>query len=335
MKKHIIKINLGANSYKIIIGSNILSNVKRYFDTNRKFLIITDDNVPKAYIKKVRLALPRSYVFTLKHGENNKNNANYQKIMNNLIKHNFDRSDAIVAVGGGMVGDLAGFVASTYMRGIAFYNIPTTLLSQVDSSIGGKTAINMSKVKNIVGAFYQPKAVIIDTDTLKTLTEREFYSGLVEAIKMSATFDKRLFNYIKNCKDVYRHIDYIIYRSLLIKKKVVEKDEKEKGLRKVLNFGHTIGHAIEETKNYRLLHGECVGIGMLYFSSPKARENIEQILRRYNLPTTCTYDKKKVLSLIKHDKKSKDNKVSTIHVDKIGRYKVRTLSIEDIGKLLV
>ena len=177
--------------------------------------------------------------------------------------------------------------------------------------------------------------MIIDTDTLKTLTEREFYSGLVEAIKMSATFDKRLFNYIKNCKDVYRHIDYIIYHSLLIKKKVVEKDEKEKGLRKVLNFGHTIGHAIEETKNYRLLHGECVGIGMLYFSSPKARENIEQILRRYNLPTTCTYDKKKVLSLIKHDKKSKDNKISTIHVVKIGRYKVRTLSIENIGKLLV
>ena len=334
MNKYRIKLNLGKNSYEIVIGKNLLSNVDKLFNLNRKILIITDDNIPKTFIKKVSTKAKDSHVFVLKHGENSKNYTNYQKIIMSLIKYNFDRSSAIVAIGGGMVGDISGFVASTYMRGIDFYNIPTTLLSQVDSSIGGKTAINVSKVKNIVGSFYQPKKVLIDTDTLKTLTEREFYSGLIESIKMSATFDKKLFNYIKKCDDIYSHIEYIIYRSLLIKKRVVEKDEKEKGLRRVLNFGHTIGHAIEEVKNYKLLHGECVGIGMLYFSSPKVKAEIETLLKKYNLPTSCKFDKRKAISLISHDKKSINGKIATIQVDRIGRYKIKELNLPEIKKIM-
>lgn len=335
MKKYTIKINLGKNSYNIIIGSKLLTSANKFFNLNRKVLIVTDDSIPKTYIRKVKIKIKKPYILTVKHGEKNKSYANYQKIINALIKHNFDRSDAIVAIGGGMIGDISGFAASTYMRGIDFYNVPTTLLSQVDSSIGGKTAINVSKVKNIAGSFYQPKGVLIDTDTLSSLSEREFYSGLVESIKMACTFDKKLFAYIKNCDNIHRHIEYIIYHSLLIKKKVVEKDEKEKGLRKVLNFGHTIGHAIEEVKNYKLLHGECVGLGMLYFSSPSVKVELESLLKKYNLPTYCNFDKKKALSLIAHDKKSINGKISTIQVDRIGSFKIKKLSLSDIREILV
>ena len=335
MKKYTIKLNLGKNSYDIIIGNKLLSNANKYFDLNRKTLIITDDNIPKTFINNIKKCSKKPYILTLKHGERNKNYTNYQKIINALTKYGFDRSCAVVSIGGGMIGDISGFAASTYMRGIDFYNVPTTLLSQVDSSIGGKTAINSSNIKNLVGTFYQPKRVLIDTDTLKTLPKRELYSGLVEAIKMSATFDKNLFNYINNCDDISKHIEYIIYRSLLIKKKVVEKDEKEKNLRRVLNFGHTIGHAIEEVKNYRLLHGECVGLGMLYFSSPKVKEKLEEVLTKYNLPTKCNFDKKKALSLISHDKKSKNGKVSTIHVEKLGSFKIKTLDQSEIKKILL
>ena len=236
----------------------------------------------------------------------------------------------MAAIGGGMIADMSAFAASTYMRGIDFYNIPTTLLSQVDSSIGGKTAIDFMNVKNIIGTFTQPRGVLIDIDTLKTLPKREFNSGLVEAIKIATTFDKDFFNYIKTCDDIKENIEKIITRSLELKKMVVENDEKEKGLRKVLNFGHTIGHAIEEEENYKLLHGECVGIGMLYFSDGNVKKEIEDILKKYNLPLTCNFNKEKVIELIKHDKKSSGDTISTIHVNKIGTYEIIDMGINEI-----
>lgn len=332
--KIIVKIEEITKLYDINIGHNLLCDADKYFNLNRKVLIVTDDNIPNEYIDTVKEKCKTYTILTIPHGEENKNFDNYQKIIKALIDNSFTRSDAVVAIGGGMVGDMSAFAASTYMRGIDFYNIPTTLLSQVDSSIGGKTAIDFMNVKNIVGTFTQPKGVLIDVDTLRTLPERELNSGLVEAIKIATTFDKDFFDFIKSCDDILGNIEKIISRSLELKKMVVENDEKEKGLRKVLNFGHTIGHAIEEEENYKLLHGECVGIGMLYFSDGDVKKEIEDVLKKYNLPTTCNFNKEKVIELIKHDKKSSGDTVSTIYVNKIGTYRIINMKISDIANLV-
>ena len=329
-----ININIPNNSYIITIGNDLLCNVNQYFNLNRKVLIVTDDNIPLEYIIKVKHCIKECFTITLNHGEKNKNFQNYQEIIKSLIENNFSRSDAIIAIGGGVIGDMSAFAASTYMRGIDFYNIPTTLLSQVDSSIGGKTAIDFMNVKNIVGTFYQPKAVLIDTITLKSLPKRELNNGLVESIKMAATFDEVFFKYLKTYPDILENAEYIIYSSLLIKKNVVEQDVKENNLRKVLNFGHTIGHAFEESLNLKYLHGECVGVGMLYFSSENVKNEIKQLLSKYNLPTKFNYDKNKVIELIKHDKKSNSNTISTIFVNNIGTFEIRELSLNEIGQLL-
>ena len=332
-------VTLSEAEYDIYIGRNILSNVNKFFDVqnsnpNRKVLIITDNNIPSAYLEAIKDKIKNNIVYTVNHGEENKNFENYQQILKTLVENNFTRTDCLIAIGGGMVGDLSGIVASTFMRGIDLYNIPTTLLSQVDSSIGGKTAIDFMHVKNIVGSFFQPKGVLIDVETLKSLPDRQIKNGLVESIKMAATFDKDFFEYLNTKPDILENAEEIIYKSLLLKKAVVEKDEKEKNIRKVLNFGHTIGHAIEETMNLKLLHGECVGIGMLYFSSPEVKTAIKEILEKYGLPTSCDFDKDKVLELIKHDKKASGDTVSTIHVNKIGTYDIVKMTLPEIATLL-
>ena len=333
-----IHVTLIESEYDIYIGRKILSDFHKYFNLGnideRKFLIITDDNIPKEYIDTISSQIKNYIVFKVPHGEENKNFDNYQEILKTLVKNNFTRTDCLIAIGGGMIGDLSGITASSFMRGIDLYNIPTTLLSQVDSSIGGKTAIDFMHVKNIVGSFFQPKGVLIDVETLKTLPDRQIKNGLVESIKMALTFDKEFFNYLKEKPDLDKEIEKIIYQSLLLKKDVVEKDEKEKNIRRVLNFGHTIGHAIEETLNLKLLHGECVGIGMQYFSSEKVKEEIKNILLSYNLPTTCEFDKNKVVELIKHDKKASGDTVSTIHVNEIGSYKIVKMTLNEISNLL-
>ena len=332
-------VTLSEAEYDIYIGRNILSNVNKFFDVqnsnpNRKVLIITDNNIPSAYLEAIKDKIKNNIVYTVNHGEENKNFENYQQILKTLVENNFTRTDCLIAIGGGMVGDLSGIVASTFMRGIDLYNIPTTLLSQVDSSIGGKTAIDFMHVKNIVGSFFQPKGVLIDAETLKSLPDRQIKNGLVESIKMAATFDTDFFEYLNTKPDILENAEEIIYKSLLLKKAVVEKDEKEKNIRKVLNFGHTIGHAIEETMNLKLLHGECVGIGMLYFSSPEVKTAIKEILEKYGLPTSCDFDKDKVLELIKHDKKASGDTVSTIHVNKIGTYDIVKMTLPEIATLL-
>lgn len=329
-------VNLKTSSYPIYIGRNILLQTSKILKLSdeRKYLIVTDDKIPDKHIVNLTTNLNNSIIIKLNSGEKNKNFENYQKILKTLVSNAFTRKDCIIALGGGMIGDITGFVASTYMRGMNFYNAPTTLLSQVDSSIGGKTAINFMSIKNVIGSFYQPKAVLIDVDTLKTLPKRELHSGIVESIKMAATFDKDFFSYLFNCDDILNNAEYIIHKSLLIKKDVVEKDEKESSLRKVLNFGHTIGHAIEESMNYELLHGECVGLGMLYFSSEKVRLMIQNILSKYDLPTHIHFDKDKIYNLIKHDKKSNGDTISTIHVLELGTYKIVDQPLQKIYDLL-
>ena len=210
----ILSLDLKELSYDIVVEKGCLSIANKYLNLNRKVLIITDSGVPCEYSLMIKEQCLEGYIYTFNMGEENKCFETYKEILSYLIDKSFTRSDVIIAVGGGVVGDLSGFVASTYMRGIDFYNIPTTLLSQVDSSIGGKTAIDFNGVKNIIGAFYQPKKVLIDSNTLSTLDERLLSAGLAESIKMAATFNKELFDLIKNTNDLMDNIDEIIIESL-------------------------------------------------------------------------------------------------------------------------
>ncbi len=313
--------------YDIIIERNSLSRAASIFNLNRKVLVVTDDGVPTDYVKKIADACRESVCITLPQGEQSKSFASLEKLCKTMQENSFTRADAVVAVGGGVVGDLSGFAASCYQRGIDFYNIPTTLLSQIDSSIGGKTAINLDGVKNSVGAFYQPKGVLIDPDVLSTLDRRQFASGLAEAIKMAATCDRDLFSLITN-ENIDENIDEIIYRSILVKKNIVEKDEKETGLRRVLNFGHTVGHAIESYNDLgALLHGECVALGMLFLCSDEVRDELIPVLENAGLPTKLDFDVSEVLSLISHDKKREGQKIHYVYVSKIGEFELKTAEL--------
>jgi 3-dehydroquinate synthase len=253
-------------------------------------------------------------------------------LLQKLVEYDFARSDAVIAVGGGVVGDLAGFVAASYMRGVDFYNIPTTVLSQVDSSIGGKVAIDFSGYKNLVGAFYQPKAVIIDPETLKTLPERQISNGLAEAVKMALTSNAKLFDIFEN-ENIMENIDRIIEESLKIKRFVVENDEKETGLRKILNFGHTLGHAIEVQKE-GLYHGECVALGMLPMCSNEIRKRLIKVLEKLNLLTKISFDSDKIIEAMKHDKKISGDSITVITVDEIGSYKMEDIKFLELASKL-
>lgn len=328
-----LTVSLGQNSYDILVERGMLDSIGSLLNLNRRVLIITDDGVPAEYAQKVAGQSKNPFVFTITSGEESKNIDSYKNILSYMVENNFTRTDCVVAVGGGVVGDLAGFAAATYMRGVDFYNIPTTLLSQIDSSIGGKTGINFGGFKNIVGAFYQPKRVIIDPDVLQTLPPRLFSNGLAEAIKMAATCDAKLFEIFEK-EDITGKIDEIIVKSLNIKKEVVEKDEKESGLRRVLNFGHTVGHAIESL-NTGLLHGECVALGMIPMSSPKARAKIIKALENTRLPSFYDYDAEKLIAAIAHDKKASGNNINIVYVEEIGSFKIIEKPIDSLREMLM
>jgi 3-dehydroquinate synthase len=317
-----IHLNLANNSYDITVERGILKNADKHFNLNRRVLIVTDSGVPEEYAKTVLSLSKYGVIYTVDQGENSKSLEVFTKLLQTMLDHGFSRKDCVVAVGGGVVGDLAGFAASAYMRGIDFYNIPTTLLSQIDSSIGGKTAVNLGNIKNVVGAFYQPKGVLIDSELLNTLPKRQISNGLAEAIKVALTFDSDLFDIIEN-GDIEKSIDEIIIRSLKIKKSVVEKDEKESGLRRVLNFGHTVGHGIEVSQeNGILYHGECVALGIIPMCNEKIRPRVTDVLKKYNLVNKHEYDWEKIKSAVMCDKKADGETVTIITVDEIGNFKM-------------
>ena len=314
----VIPVNLGEKSYDIYMENGGLCKVNEFFDLERRVLIVTDNGVPSEYAKFICDKSKEGCIVTINAGEESKNLDTFAMICQKMLENNFTRKDCVVAVGGGVVGDLAGFAAACYMRGIDFYNVPTTLLSQVDSSVGGKTAVDFCGIKNILGAFHQPKAVLIDPRVLKTLDQRQFACGAAEIIKMAATFDKELFEMIEQ-ESIKDNLEDIISQVVKIKAKVVELDEKETGLRKVLNFGHTIGHGIESVTD--LLHGECVALGMLTMASEDVKERIIKVLHRENLPTTCDASAVEVVNAAMHDKKAEGEEITTVVVDSIGSYR--------------
>ena len=324
----IIKVDLPNNPYDIYLERGVLKNADKILNLNRKCLIVTDSGVPEEYAEKISLLCAEPTVVTIKKGEASKSFDNYKYLCETLLKNGFTRTDCAIAVGGGVVGDLTGFAAATFMRGIDFYNIPTTLLSQVDSSIGGKVAINLNNVKNIVGAFHQPKCVLIDPDVLSTLPKRQISNGLAEAFKMSLTSDTSLYQIFKDGK-AFEQIEKVIELSLRIKADVVVKDEKESGLRKILNFGHTLGHGIEAEEELNgLYHGECVAIGMIPMCGDKIRNDVIDILDSICLPTEITGDLEKILEAATHDKKCDGKDISVIRVEEVGSFIIDKLPIE-------
>lgn len=327
-----VKTSMG--DYNITIVRGAINTLSEYCDTDKKALIVTDSGVPSEYAEAVSKQFKNNVIKVIPQGEQSKSFETYKELLEVLNENAFTRADCVVAVGGGVVGDLSGFTAATYMRGIDFYNIPTTLLSQVDSSIGGKTAIDFGGYKNTVGAFYQPKAVVIDPDVLKTLSQRQFNNGLAESIKMAATSDKELFKMLEN-NDAEDIIDQVIERSLKIKKAVVEEDEKETGLRKVLNFGHTSGHAIETAAGLSgYLHGECVAIGMLAFSSVDVKKRLVNVLNKYKLPTKFDFSVDEIISSLRHDKKAKGDGINVVFVNEIGSFEFRFLTFNELEALV-
>lgn len=326
-----INIHLKTSDYNIIIEEGVLNKVNQYTDLYRKVLIVTDDGIPEEWITPVEAKCKEAYRFTIKAGEESKTLTSFQEILRFMLEKDFTRTDCVVAIGGGVVGDLAGFVAASFMRGIDFYNIPTTLLSQIDSSIGGKTGVNLDHVKNIVGAFYQPKGVLIDPATLRTLDERQIRSGMAEAIKIAAVFDADFFKYLEE-RDLNEPFENIIQPCLHLKRMVVEQDEKEKGLRKTLNFGHTVGHAIEVNSN--LTHGESVAVGMTYFIHPDLRPRLLKVLEKYNLPTQTNLPVDVLMGTLRHDKKAEGANVTIVKVEKLGQFKLEKVSLEEIESYL-
>lgn len=332
-------VDLGINSYDILFSDSFSGLNKALTDINapKKLLVVTDSNVEKLYAREVNdILLGAGYdsaVYSFKAGEENKNMDTILGICGACIKHEMDRKSMIIALGGGVAGDMAGFAASIFMRGIDFVQIPTTLLSQSDSSVGGKTGIDFMESKNILGAFHQPKLVYINVSTLKTLPQKQFVSGMGEVIKHGIIRDKDFFEYLENNGDKVKelHSGTIIEMDRIncrIKAQVVEQDEKETGLRAILNFGHTIGHAVESAYNFKMTHGECVGFGMISASyiahkrgmlDSSALERIENILRLYGFKTRVILpDADKVMDFMQKDKKKIGGSLKFVLPSEIG-----------------
>lgn len=327
-----LNVKTSGGDYNIHIERGLLQRAGAMMNLDRKVLVVTDTGVPEQYAMTVASQCADAVVFVFEQGEASKNMDTYTGILQTLTENAFTRTDCVVAVGGGVVGDMAGFAAATYMRGIDFYNVPTTVLSQVDSSVGGKTAIDFMGYKNLVGAFYPPKAVLIDPEVLQTLPQRQVSNGLAEAVKMALTHDSALFEMLESRELSDEVMDEVLLRAIKIKKQVVEADEHETGQRKVLNFGHTLGHGIEAVSD--LYHGECVAIGMIPMCSTAVQERLIPVLERLSLPTAISCNIDEVVNACRHDKKSSGNTITVAFVPEIGSYELKTMSFDDYEILI-
>lgn len=354
-----IDVALGSRSYPIYIAGGLLNNLGAYLSEmplGKKVLLVTDTNVDSLYGDKVRNLLEQAgfqvAVVRVTAGENAKTLEQAAGLYDTAFNHGLDRTCPVVALGGGVVGDLSGFVAATYMRGVPFVQVPTTLLAQVDSSVGGKVAVNHPRGKNIIGAFYQPKMVLIDVDTLQTLNARELRAGLAEVIKYGIIWDKEFFAWLEENSSRVLHLEtaaleYVIETCCKIKVAVVEQDETEQGRRAILNYGHTIGHAIESLSGYgTYLHGEAVAIGMIIEARLARNRNlltddevtrIIQLLSQVQLPVSVPREltAKDMIKSMYTDKKVTESKLTFALPVSIGYCKVfQGLSESEIEQVL-
>lgn len=333
-------VNLKDANSRVIIEKGCTNHLKDYHVFNGKIMVISDDNIPMSLKERILSQFDHAILVEVKQGEESKSFDTYQMLMTKLLELEFSRKDTILALGGGVIGDLSGFVASTYKRGCHFVSIPTTTLSQIDSSIGGKVAINHNGIKNCIGNFYHPEVVFVDVNTLETLSKRHFYNGLVEALKAGCIQDPIIFDLFKEHVDELEvnspYLEEIITRSLLMKKSVVEQDEKEQNIRKILNFGHTIGHAIESYYHlHDYYHGECVANGMVLIEeNEEIRNDLISILNKMNIPFVNDLDEDALIEFMKNDKKASGNKIDIVLVDTLGEAYLKKVSIDELRRYL-
>ena len=341
-----IRVELGERSYDVCMGSDILDGLGdnlKIFGLSPKICLVSNPTVFPLYGERVSDSVKKAgfnlLTVIVPDGEGYKDLLRVQHIYNELLKYKLDRSSALIALGGGVIGDITGFAASTYMRGISYIQVPTTMLAHVDSSVGGKTGVNHKLGKNMIGTFWQPRLVWIDIETLKTLPGKELLAGLAEVIKYGVIWDKELFDFLDDKRDKILNLDrkavmHIIKRSCEIKAEVVSKDEKEAGLRSILNYGHTIGHAIETVTGYKkYLHGEAVAIGMfleamlahkLNFINKDKVLRIKRLIDSYGLPSEmpADIDADSLLSSMQLDKKAVAGELKFILPEKIGSVRI-------------
>lgn len=346
-----IRVNIPGYEYDIVIGQNILKDVAGYFENAQKpgkIMLVTDENVAPLYAKTVEQALcavSQVRTVVLPAGETTKSMEYLTKLYDAAFDFGMTRSDFVVALGGGVIGDLTGFFASTLLRGVGILQIPTTLLSQVDSSVGGKTAIDVPQGKNLVGTFYQPKQVLIDTETLKTLSDKEFFGGLAEVIKYGVIWDAELFELLEQAKNrdaIMEHMEDIVYTCCDIKRQVVEQDEHDTGLRMILNYGHTVGHIVEKAYDYTgFVHGEAVAFGMtvaarmgehIGVTEKGTADRIQALVQKSGLPTNISVSHEQLLS-VALDKKASGNSISVILPETIGRCKTVKMPVAEFCEL--
>ena len=344
------KVNININNdakinYDILVSSGLIKESGKLVKEvlrGKRALIVTDDIVDKLYTETVKESLEKENIITsvcvLQNGETNKNIESIYNVYSSLAKNELSRKDIIIALGGGVIGDMAGYAAATWMRGIDFVQIPTTLLACVDSSVGGKTGINIKEGKNLVGAFHSPKLVIMDSDVLTTLPEREFNAGMAEVIKHAFLFDKKLLEYLENNNSF--DMDFILKRNCELKGHIVEIDYKEKKERMFLNFGHTVGHSVENAAGYGvLLHGEAVAIGVIFaieYGIKKAitkdkslLERAKNIFSKFSLPTEIP-NNINLKDAIKLDKKRSNDEINFVFLEDIEKPLINKVSINDI-----
>ncbi len=318
------------NSYDIYLGKGIINRSEEIINSKKDKIIITDENVYKLNIHKSMNLSNVKKIIVIKAGEKSKSLKCVEKIIDEMLEENFNRESMLVALGGGVVGDIVGFVGSIYFRGVEVVQIPTTLLSMVDSSVGGKTGINYKNCKNSIGSFYNPSAVIIDVDLLETLESREIRSGLGEIIKYGFIKDEEIIKILEK-NGLEENKANIIYKCLSIKKEIVEEDGQEKGIRKILNFGHTIGHSIESCTNFeKYSHGEAVGLGMVKMMyKNKNQKRLINLLKKLNMPYEIKLDVEKIIEIIKFDKKSvskEEINIVVIDEDEIGKCEIKKVT---------
>ncbi len=310
-------------NYPVIIEHGAIARINDFLDETKYYVLIHDDMIPEEYINSVKKSLPNCLDISFPAGEKSKSFFVFERIIKIMQENNIKRDACIIALGGGVTGDLAGFIASVYMRGIEYVHVPTSLLAQIDSSIGGKVAINTDLSKNSVGSFYPPKLVIIDPSVLTTLPKRQFSNGMAEMIKYGMIASRKLFNSLKE-ENIDEIIDELIAESVNIKKFFVETDEFDKSIRQALNFGHTYGHAYETYYNYsKYLHGEAIALGMIAMTQDeKAKEELVSLLKKFHLPIEDEIDTEKLESFITRDKKNTQSHINMIVVNEIGKYEI-------------
>ncbi len=341
-----IRVNT-SKPYDVLIENGILMNCGEYIaeiTKSRRAAIITDDIVDKIYGDMVESSLRENgfkhTTFVFKNGEASKNISVLADIYDFLSESNITRNDIIIALGGGVVGDITGFAAATFLRGVEFVQIPTTLLAQIDSSVGGKTAIDIPGGKNLVGAFKQPALVLCDTNALNTLTEEIFSDGMAEAIKYGMIRDKSLFELIENhnLSNIREVIDEVVYTCIDIKRSVVENDEFDKGERMILNFGHTIGHAIEGWHNYTdYTHGKGVAAGMCYITrkcAPHLSQRLENCVTAYNLPIDTEAPVSELLPYCSKDKKRESRNINYIVCNEVGNAEIVRTTVDEFNRIM-